>query len=79
MPRHANASKARPYEGGVGSPGTGKANWWDGMADNRSYNSSRQTEIMAAAERSKLPDAPCHRCGARGFCGHNGRVPENWE
>jgi len=24
--------------------------------------------------RSTLPYAPCGRCGARGWCGHNGRV-----
>jgi len=31
---------------------------------------------MSNVERTTLPSEPCRRCAARGWCGHDGRVPE---
>lgn len=36
--------------------------------------STPKDAMKAAAPRSNLPDAPCFRCGARGWCGHDGRI-----
>lgn len=35
---------------------------------------SKSAAALDAAPRARLPDSPCFRCGARGWCGHNGRV-----
>lgn len=65
MPRHKNGSTARPIEGGV----------------SRTYRKSASAAALDEAmhRRTDMPTSPCGRCGARGFCGHDGRVAELWE
>ncbi len=36
----------------------------------KDYGISRDTLRLDAAKLSTLPDRPCARCGARGWCGH---------
>lgn len=66
MPRHRNGSTARPIEGGVSK---------------RTYRTSQSAQTVAAAQHllTRRPDRPCSRCGAAGFCGHEGRLADLWE
>ena len=40
----------------------------------RGRRTEAEVEEAAIAARDKRPDRPCFRCGAAGFCGHDGRV-----
>lgn len=40
--------------------------------DRRVGDDSRNVVVLG--EQTKLPHAPCPRCGARGWCGHAGRL-----
>lgn len=86
MPRHANASTARPIEGGAGKADPSRhrgGDYWatriPELAANRNYRESQDSIIVGRAKRTGLPDTACFCCGARGLCGHNGRTKENWE
>lgn len=44
-----------------------------GTKDRRSRITPEQAKL-AEAVKADMPHEPCFRCGARGWCGHNGRV-----
>jgi hypothetical protein len=71
MPRHRNASTARPIEGGVRK----KPRKSD--LDRRSLEPGGHHKRGPTPPIPPLPDpmpsTACFRCAARGWCGHDGR------
>lgn len=53
--------------------GGGTADWIDrtvGLPFDHARNTAQY------GKRSTMPDTSCPNCGARGWCGHNGRTPQ---